>query len=566
MGYRDSCLAVCLACLPFAPLNAQETNPEQLQECAPALPVATPGYEFLSARSELPEFANHQIGSIRLTRLPIFNEASVAENTALFRWANEAHFLTRESTINQLLLFSTDSAYDARALEESERLLRKEAYYLDVNIRPTRRCAGVIDIEVITKDTWSLTPSLTYDRSGGKNTYSASLRDTNLLGFGKTLSIAVGKDEDRRSRSISYVDNNLLQTRIRNRTEYIDSDDGSVRRFELALPFYALDTTRSWKLALENGQRIDAQFLRDTEVSEVLHDFENLSLEFGTSRGLQNGFSRRWRWGLAQRQHNFRVSPFLPPPDLFPEDRKLVYPYLGYESIEDNFTTAFNLNQMFRTEDLHLGSVLRWHMGYAHEALGSDQDRLVLEGEWRDTLHYSANALWQVSLDWEGYWNKPRAMEEDVLINLRTHYFRRWSDYQALYAAIEVAAARNLNTHRQLIHGALNGARAYPNRFQTGDRRWSFTMEHRVYTNLHLANLLHVGGAAFLDIGRAWQPGVDDGLADSQLVNIGFGLRLASSKAASSRIGHLDIAFPLSNRDDPAVDSVLLAFTVRSSF
>ncbi|MEQ8954974.1 MAG: hypothetical protein RL120_12655, partial [Gammaproteobacteria bacterium] len=393
------------------------------------------------------------------------------------------------------------------------------------------------DVEVITKDTWSLTPGISFDRSGGENTHSFSLRDSNLLGRGKTLSLASKKDTDRRSRELLYRDNNVLGTRIRNRSSYIDSDDGSTRLFELGLPFYALDTRRAWKVFVENGQRIDTQYFRGKEVSEVRHDVNDYRLEYGFSRGLQMGRSQRWSFGLAQREHNFTLGPGLPPPVRFPEDRKLVYPFLSFESVEDNYVTSFNLNQLYRTEDLHLGGRFTWLLGYAADGFGSDQERLVLNGSWSDTLRYNERQLWQYSLNWKGYWNLDQDVSEELLIEFESHYFRRWSDRHSLFASIEAVYTENLNSNEQITFGALHGARAFENRFQVGDRRWSVAVEHRYYTDLHLLNLLRIGGAVFIDVGKAWQPGFDDGVADSVLADVGIGLRLASSKAASSRIG-----------------------------
>jgi hypothetical protein len=68
-----------------------------------------------------------------------------------------------------------------------------------------------------------------------------------------------------------------------------------------------------------------------------------------------------------------------------------------------------------------------------------------------------------------------------------------------------------------------------------------------------------------VDAGRVWSD-VETGSREDWLADIGFGLRLASSKAASDRIAHLDFAFPLTNQSDPAVDSVLVSFTVKGSF
>ncbi len=554
----------CLATLCARTALAAESD--LLAGCSSAPELARPGYSFIAEHPDFPEFSSSRIGQVYLTRLPIFNEDNPRENNTVFRWANRFHVLTREGTVSQLLLFDSGENYDLRVLDETERLLRNESYYHDVDIRPVRSCNGEVDVEVITKDTWSLTPGFSYDRSGGENTHSFSLRDTNLLGLGKTLSIADKKDTERNSTELVYRDNNVLGTRIRNRTSYIHSDDGSTRLFELALPFYELDSRRAWKVFVENGQRIDAQYFRGKEVTEVRHDVDDYRLEMGVSAGLRNGRSQRWSFGVARRQNRFTLAPDLPPPTVFPENRRLVFPFVAYEMIEDDYVTVYNFDQIYRTEDIHLGGRLQWQFGYAAEAFGSDLDRITLRGSWSDTLRYNERRLWQYSLNWQAYWNLDREEAEEVQVSFESRYFRRWNESHSLFASVEAVYSQDLNSNQQITFGALHGARAFENRFQVGDRRWSFTVEHRYYTDLHILNLLRVGGAAFLDVGRAWEPGVASGMPDSVLADIGIGLRLASSKAASSRIGHLDFAFPLSNRDDPAVDNFQVAFTIKGSF
>ena len=87
-----------------------------------------------------------------------------------------------------------------------------------------------------------------------------------------------------------------------------------------------------------------------------------------------------------------------------------------------------------------------------------------------------------------------------------------------------------------------------------------------MYTDIHILNLVRVGWALFMDIGRAWEPGRDDGIEDDYLANIGFGLRLASSKADVGKLMHIDLAFPLTNRDDPDVSSSLVSIGLKNRF
>ncbi|MCH8173613.1 MAG: BamA/TamA family outer membrane protein [Proteobacteria bacterium] len=535
--------------------------------CSSVFEPASGAYLFVQEESIDYDIAdNARVGEIYYTRLPIFDEANPGENNAVFRWANRFHILTRENVVSQQVLIARGDQYDERLIAETGRLLRKQAYFYDVDVRPVRLCGGEVDVEVITRDNWSLTPNIAFDRSGGENSYSFGIRDSNILGLGKQFEIASSEDTERRSQQLIYEDHNVLGSRVRTRSKYIDSDDGSSRLFELNLPFFSLDSRRSWGIFLEDGEREDKQYFRGDDISKLEHDIKDFKVEFGWSAGLEDNVSSRWTLGYHYRRDEFRRSDELPPPSVFPTDRELSYPYVGFESIEDKFDTAFNLDQIYRTEDLQLGQHLSSTLGFASSALGSDQDRVVAAGFFSDTLMYTDDILWQHTLEWEGSWNLDSKAVEDVVISYETRYFRQKTSRRAFFASFEAIYSRNLNTNTQIFFGGLTGARAFDNRFQVGDRRVSLTLEERIYTDIHLFNLIRVGGAFFFDVGRAWKSGVDNGVEDELLADIGFGIRLLSSKSASGRVVHIDFAVPLTNRNDPDVNKIQIAFNIKSSF
>src|SRR5215208_4965495 len=96
------------------------------------------------------------VGEVRFRRLNVFDPTIAAEDTSLFRLANRIHVVTRESTIATQLLFGAGDRYQARPLRESERILRSNEYLRDAQIRPVAHHDGVVVIEVVTQDTWTL--------------------------------------------------------------------------------------------------------------------------------------------------------------------------------------------------------------------------------------------------------------------------------------------------------------------------------------------------------------------------------------------------------------------------
>lgn len=198
----------------------------------------------------------------------------------------------------------------------------------------------------------------------------------------------------------------MLGSRVSTRAELVDSDDGFTRTLHLGKPFFELDSRDARRLQLERHERIDELFLRGEEIAGVVHELEDYAFEVGRSDGIQGGFSRRWSYGYGFRRDRFSISDRLPAPAQLTADRELSFPYLRFEPIEDNYVTALNLNQTYLTEDVELGSRLQARLGLAAEALGSDQDRLVLDASYSDTLRYDGRQLWQHSVSLDGFWNR----------------------------------------------------------------------------------------------------------------------------------------------------------------
>src|SRR5690606_10811613 len=137
---------------------------------------------------------------------------------------------------------------------------------------------------------------------------------------------------------------------------------------------------------------------------------------------------------------------------------------------------------------------------------GAQGDWLVLDGVLSDTLRYTGNELLQHSLQWEGLWNLDDEEARDVLLSYEARYFHRQTDDRSFFARLAASWSRNLNAQRQVVLGGLEGARGFKNRLQTGDRHVLLSLEERVYTDIHLWNLIRVGGAVFVDVGRTWNP------------------------------------------------------------
>lgn len=504
-----------------------------------------------------------RIGRIYVSRLPIFDESNPTENNAVYRWANRFHGLTKIDTIQEELLFSSGEYYNSRKIEESARLLRNTGYLYDAVIIPVSHCNGVTDVEVITRDVWSFTPEVNFDRSGGNNNFGITLRESNLFGTGKLASISHKKDIDRVSTRIAYEDRNIRGTRVAARIAITDADDGRSGSARIRLPFYSLDSKRAWDIRIERVERTETQYLKGEKVTEIDRKIDEYQMSYGVSRGLVGKVTNRWLAGYTYLDDSFSPGDALPAPVMPTTGKRLSYPFLHYQSLEDDFTTAFNIDQIYRTEDLHLGHNFNFRIGYAATEFGSDSDRAVLSTSFSDTILYEEKVLLQHFFSVNGFWNFETERDEELIAQYEMRYFHRQTSLRSFFASISATYTHNLNSNQQVVLGGATGARGFANRFQTGDRRLLLTLEERQYTNWHFLNLVRPGFALFLDAGRVWQPGVNQNLENKYLVDAGFGIRLASSKADVGSVIHIDFAFPLTNRHEADVDSVQITVKVK---
>src|ERR1700733_2411470 len=196
--------------------------------------------------SEL-EAAGAIIGKVDLDIRNIFDQSDPRETNGLFRLANRLHIRTKRASIQAQLLFASGDRYRARKLAETERALRLLSYIYDARVVPVRYADGKVDVRVITKDVWTLSPGISFGRAGGSNSTNFNIQDSNFLGWGKTLQVSHGSTVDRTSNTVAWTDPNVFGSRWTSTLSYVDSSDGSQRSLQVIHPFYSLDapwTTR----------------------------------------------------------------------------------------------------------------------------------------------------------------------------------------------------------------------------------------------------------------------------------------------------------------------------------
>jgi outer membrane protein assembly factor BamA len=540
MTWRLAALACCLA---WWAAHATEV--------APAIPLP----------AEL-EASGAVIGEIRIVVGDVFDTSVEGEDGWLYRTANKLHIETRESVVRDQLLFKAGEPYRHRLILETERLLRANDYLYDATIVPVAYDGHAVDLEVRTRDVWTLNPGLSFSRKGGENTFGAQLEEDNLFGTGRALDFEWQSDVDRESFGVSYFDPHFGHSFTRLGLAYVDADDGSTKLLQLNRPFYALDVRRAGGVYLLNYDRNEPRYVLGDEVGEFEHREQYYEAYAGLSRGLEGRWVRRWTAGVTYERDRFAVDPFEPLGGPLPPDRELAYPWIGFDLVEDRFEERVNQDQILRTEDVLVGRRASARIGYAAEAFGSDRNAIVASVSLQDGADLRAGMSVFGSMSASG------RIEDGELLNgllgAEGRFYWATSKYSKFYASVSGLAGEQLDPEYQLTLGGDNGLRGYPLRYQAGTARALLTLEQRYYTKWYPFRLFHVGAAAFVDMGRTWGTDVTGAESLGLLRDVGIGLRLGSSRSSFGNVVHIDLAFPLDGDDD--IDSVQLLVTTRASF
>jgi hypothetical protein len=537
-GGRLIAFTVITAALGHSALAAKLTDQEHTSIEEPR-PADLPSDKALEA-------AGAVIGSVEIDIRNIFDQSDPRENNRLFQLANRLHVRTKHATIQAQLLFASGDKYKARKLAETERALRLLSYVYDAKIVPVRYSHGKVDIKVITKDVWTLSPGISFGRSGGTNATNFNLQDTNFLGWGKTLQVSRSSTVDRTSDTAAWTDPNVLGSRWTSALMYVNSSDGSERSLQVAHPFYSLDAPWSTKITALSYDRTISRYNLGNIVDQFNDDQSSYELSGGLSNGLINGWTRRYTFGMRYDDNVFLPTPVTSmPAKVLPPDRTLSYPFVGFDFLQDKYKKAGDENEIGRTEDLYFGTEISGEVGYSNETFGANRNAIMLVAKALRGIELTEFQQLFLTSDFSSRVEDGRA--RNLIADAGAKYYWRWRPDWLLYAGLSGTVTDSLDPDMQLLLGGDNGLRGYPLRYESGTSRALFTVEQRVFTDWFPFRLARVGGAIFADVGRTWGSGVIGNSDPGLLKDVGFGLRLGNSRTGLGNVLHIDLAFPLNN-------------------
>jgi outer membrane protein assembly factor BamA len=500
------------------------------------------------------------VGEIHIENGNIFDPAKPGENKWLFRLANRLHVKTRPNVIRRQLLLKPGDPYTPEAVAESERILRANRYFYDAHIAVVPRPDGKIDLDVTTRDVWTLQGGVSFGRAGGTNRTSFLVTDVNFLGTGKAVFLSHETTVDRTTSEVGYRDPNLFGGRSQLELSYSDNSDGKNELFRLERPFYALDARWAAGLTGTALDEVTPRYRAGHVVDRFRQQRDLVEVYGGFSPGRVENHTQRFRFGFTYDRNRFDPAAGFPPPAAVPADRTLAYPWVSYERVSDGFIVERDLDKLGRTEDLNLGRQMSLLLGWSTPAFGGDRNRLVASAEAAGGFRPASRALLLADTSSSARWGRDGV--ENFLWSGRLRYYYRFSDSQLFYAGLRTVAAHRLDPESQILLGGDNGLRGYPLRFTDGDRLVLATVEQRFFSSREFFHLIRLGGAVFFDAGEAWFASAG---RQRLLKDIGAGLRIGSSRSARGSVIHLDVAFPL-DRSGSSIKAIQWLVSTKETF
>src|ERR1700704_2679209 len=556
-------LAGCCAAIvcSLGPASAQEPATEQK--------TPLPAESSPSSAGKIPSFAELEaagavIGEVRIDNGNIFDLSDEKENGILYRAANAIHIRTRAAVVRRQLLFKPGERVSVRVIEETERLMRSNRIFYDVGIVPVSYHDGVVDIEVRTRDTWTLEPGASASRAGGANKTGWSVRDTNFLGTGVLVGAARSTDADRTETKYTVSQSHAFDGWTAIDYSHSKLSDGQSNALSIVRAFYAMDTRWAAGFSSSTDTRIDSVFQSGERHAQYRHSQDSAEAFGGWSEGLVKGWTHRYSVGLSYLKDTYKVEPDLPPlpSDVqLPPDQTLTSPFFRYEVVHDNYEKVKNRDLIERAEYFAMGTQASAQLGRALTGLGSTQNLWLYSVSASDGLRLPSSSvlLGSTSISGQtGYGQLDRYLASGSI-----RYYDHHKDDRTL-TFVSLAGDVLKNPTAQLGLGGDTGLRGYPRSYQTGDRRVLLNVEERVYTDWYPFRLFRVGGAVFYDLGRAWGGPGESPSSAHWASDVGFGLRILSARSAFGNVVHIDLAFPLNH--DPNIKPVQFLVTTKLSF
>jgi hypothetical protein len=472
-----------------------------------------------------------------------------AKGKGVFRVMNKLHIVTNPQVIFGEMLLRVGDPFDAAALEESERNLRKREIFKSVEL-DTATIDGKFAVIVDTQDGWTTKPNLKFSvATDGSWTGSFGLTESNLLGLGNLASLAYVKDVDRHGPELAANFRRIGSSQVRAKGLVNLWNDGSVGWWRAGDPFYSdLDRLsldyhgdaaggRVLRYRVDSAGTDTTEFRRDALINRAWGGYATWAHPTGYFRLGGLGEIRQDKYVLTQDTGTSVPDSVYGIVGLWAEYRRSRFAEMRY----------FN---GFTTEDIDVSTRIKLGLNLAPDAWGYQSNGLgpQLEAAFGGT---SRAGFFVATLKANGLFNAAGLDSGRGTFELTLG--RQFAHRHSTALFIQGGVMENPPPGEEFDLGFNTPPRSWEPHSFVGTRSIWGTVEHRWYALEGLFNLLSLGFAAFVDYGGAWYPDQEARFGG----NIGIGLRPGGALSGAARTGRIDIGYRFGDGSDEGSRLVL---------
>lgn len=525
--------------------------PQARADIVPAQPlIEISTAEFVSPSTAPYASVSGTVGEIRLHRTNVFDPAVPGEDWWPFRIANKIHILTREQVVRRELLLRPGDEWDPLKAIESERNLRAIGFIRRAEIKPAQTGRRKLDVDVHTQDSWTTAPQASIGTEGGEHFVILGIEESNLLGYGKSISAFHGRIGETARNELRYHDPRLGGSRTRLTSLYADSHRGDEVGVLLDQPFYSLSSDYAWSTLWAKIVQEDILYAGGEDFSKFNQDYRSFDLYAGAKVWSTPEWIKRVSGGWRYERSRFGATAETVAGTL-PGDREMSGPQAGFELVQPNFIKETYINGMERVEDFNMGNELSVRGGPMLRDFGSDRDRWTFTGLNQKGIRFSEGRFALAQIGAEGRVRNDKLENAILFSNLNVYWKTTWLWPQTWVAHMEANASERLDGEKQLILGGNTGLRGYKNNAFTGARSFLMNFEDRFFLTREFFHLMRVGAVAFFDTGAIVGERKTVSTRDFKS-DVGLGLRFSPSRSASGLVFRVDLAYALNQGPGPS--------------
>jgi hypothetical protein len=469
--------------------------------------TANPVADSILRKERQNNFASYRgkiIRNIYFNRLNVFgtqiDDTTVSTSMKLIRFANRAHFKTREWVIKQALFFRENDTINAYKMVENERYLRSLAFIQDARLYVinTAQDPDSIDVLVVTKDVYeyggalaNLTPS----------DIAASVYNNNVAGAGQNLLFGFHWDEQYRPQwrtEVGYSKYNLAGSFADFNVGYtLLNDHGSIdtgvyeRSYYISInrPLYSSWAKFVGGLNVAYNASVNIYSYNDTMFRNYQYRTTDAwgGYNFRTRFKNNGQITDKPNIAIELRQYNLNFVTTPSQPQYFKNPNyndhhyilgKLVFFYQDF--FKTNYFFGFG-----RTEDIPKGYNLSASYG-KENWVGLNRDYLALEGQkyWLG----KKEDLLSTSFGMGGFWSN--MVSEDAVVHLETDFYSRLFNFKETrlreFLHADYLICLNPVLYKPLNINRDNGIEGYRNTILNGYQRLNLSTQTTYYSPISI--------------------------------------------------------------------------------